>query len=109
MTDTPSPTPEEIEAAARAIRNSMIKGDADMPAWENISKYFKSSYLKHAEAALKAAMAVRRGKEIVSPSLSFKEGQIVTGVGLVPHIVTIAKDGTIVLVPKEAKTSRRGK
>jgi hypothetical protein len=100
MTDTPSPTPEEIEAAAMAMTTPQFRrvlhvgGLEYEPAQDTFIE-------KYAEIALKAAMAVRGRKEIVSPSISFKEGQIVTCEGLKPMLVTISKNGKVVLVPKD--------
>lgn len=55
-----SPTPEEIEAAAKSLRIWMHGHDPGN--WEGVPYEHKVDYLEGAEAALKAAMAVRRGK-----------------------------------------------
>lgn len=47
-------TPQQIEAAAKAIRTTRFQ-NMPWPSWESLSDKFKTRYREEAQAALKAA------------------------------------------------------
>ena len=67
---TPSPTPEEIEAAARALARKRIELNARFEKPRKTEDYIQicidfnwPNFADDAEIALRAAMAVRRGDD----------------------------------------------